>query len=104
LPIWLSRESGTLSGASSELNALAAWLSNWEVGEAVMESTAEYWNPVWQALEGQCQSQLAQPKRVPKGRKREFADAERLVRRHVAGELILSFLPGAARSSGRGAP
>jgi transposase len=27
------------------------------------------------------------------GRKRDFADAERLVRRHVAGELILSFVP-----------
>jgi transposase len=31
----------------------------------------------------------------PRGRKRDFADAERLLRRHVAGELILSFVPNA---------
>jgi transposase len=35
----------------------------------------------------------AQSNRAPRGRKRDFADAERLVRRHVAGELILSFVP-----------
>ena len=28
-----------------------------------------------------------------RGRKRDFADAERLLRRYVAGELILSFVP-----------
>jgi transposase len=79
----------------SELHALAAWLAEWNVQEAVMESTAQYWKPVWQALEGQCRLQLAQAhsNRAPKGRKRDFADAERLVRRHVAGELILSFVP-----------
>jgi len=61
-----------------------------------MESTAQYWRPVWQALEGVCQLHLAQAhsNRAPKGRKRDFEDAQRLVRRHVAGELILSFVPG----------
>jgi len=78
-----------------ELPALAQWLAEQEVREAVMESTAQYWKPVWQALEGQCRRQLAQAhsNRAPKGRKRDFADAERLVRRQVAGELILSFVP-----------
>jgi len=37
----------------------------------------------------------AHSNRAPKGRKRDFADAERLVRRFVAGELILSFVPDA---------
>jgi transposase len=79
----------------AELHALGTWLAEREVREAVMESTAQYWKPVWQALEGQCRLQLAQAhsNRAPKGRKRDFADAERLVRRHVAGELILSFVP-----------
>ena len=78
-----------------ELPALAKWLAEQEVREAVMESTAQYWKPVGQALEGQCRRQLAQAhsNRAPKGRKRDFADAERLVRRQVAGELILSFVP-----------
>lgn len=60
-----------------------------------MESTAQYWKPVWRQLEGQCRLFLAQAQsnRAPRGRKRDFADAERLVRRHVAGELILSFVP-----------
>lgn len=60
-----------------------------------MESTAQYWKPVWLRLEGQIRLHLAQAQsnRAPKGRKRDFADAERLVRRHVAGELILSFVP-----------
>jgi transposase len=35
----------------------------------------------------------AQSHRAPRGRKRDFADAERLVRRVVAQELILSFVP-----------
>ena len=38
-------------------------------------------------------SGAAQSDRDPRGRKRDFADAERLLRRHVAGELILGFVP-----------
>src|SRR5467141_3998710 len=79
----------------SDLRALAKWLAEREVREAVLESTAQYWKPVWRQLEGQCKLYLAQAQsnRAPKGRKRDFADAERLVRRHIAGELILSFVP-----------
>ena len=83
-------------GASpSELRALAGWLKERDVREAVMESTAQYWKPVWHELEGQCElfQAPAQSNKAPKGRKRDFADAERLLRRHVAGELILSFVP-----------
>jgi len=79
----------------SELKALAVWLSTEGVQEVVMESTAQYWKPVWQMLEGSCELHLAQAQsnRAPKGRKSDFADAQRLVRRYVAGELVLSFVP-----------
>jgi transposase len=79
----------------AELRALAQWLAESGVKEAVMESTAQYWKPVWQALEEQMKLHLAQAQsnKAPKGRKRDFADAERLVRRHIAGELILSLVP-----------
>jgi transposase len=79
----------------ADLKALAGWLAEHQVAEAVMESTAQYWKPVWHALERQGRLYLAQAhsNRAPKGRKRDFADAERLVRRHIAGELILSFVP-----------
>jgi transposase len=78
-----------------ELRRLADWLKARQVGEVVMESTAQYWKPVWQQLETQCQLYLAQAQsnRGPRGRKQDFRDAERLVRRHLAGELILSFVP-----------
>jgi transposase len=79
----------------SELHQLSQWLAEEQVREAVMESTAQYWKPIWQHLEGQYALHLAQAhsNRAPRGRKRDFADAERLLRRHVSGELILSFVP-----------
>lgn len=88
------RRFGTTSG---ELKHLAAWLGEHGVREVVMESTAQYWRPVWLALEGQFQQHLAQAwsNRAPKGRKTDFKDAQRLVRRHIAGELTLSFVPEA---------
>jgi transposase len=84
-----------LGTTASALRQLGTWLAEQGVQEAVMESTAQYWKPVWQQLEGQCKLHLAQAhsNRAARGRKRDFADAERLVRRHVAGELILSFVP-----------
>src|ERR1700693_2125797 len=92
--------SSVLSGVNSALETrncggLAVGLAESGVQEAVMESTAQYWKPVWQALEGQLKLHLAQAhsNRAPKGRKGDFSDAERLVRRHIAGELILSFVP-----------
>jgi transposase len=86
------RRFGTSSG---ELKHLAAWLGDLGVREVVMESTAQYWKPIWLALEGRFQQHLAQAwsNRAPKGRKTDFRDAQRLVRRHMAGELTLSFVP-----------
>jgi transposase len=88
------RKFGAMDG---ELRVLTAWLAEQGVCEVVMESTAQYWKPVWRQLEPQFQLHLAQAQsnRAPRGRKRDFADAERLVRRHIAGELILSFVPDA---------
>jgi transposase len=87
------RKFGTLG---TDLNELSAWLGERGVREVVMESTAQYWKPVWRHLEEQYKLHLAQAhsNRAPRGRKRDFQDAERLVRRFVAGELILSFVPG----------
>ena len=75
------RKFGTLE---SDLEMLSEWLAARSVREAVMESTAQYWKPVWRRLEGQCGLHLAQAQsnRAPRGRKGDFEDAERLVRRH----------------------
>src|SRR6266480_141483 len=96
----------------SELRALADWLVEREVEEVVMESTAQYWRPVWEALEqhwrpkrracagaarvsGTLHLAQAQSNRGAGGRKKDFPDAERLVKRLVAQELTLSFVPDA---------
>jgi transposase len=93
-----------------QLRLLAEWLIEQGVEEAVMESTAQYWKPVWEALERSwkpvCQKRedagpmsgtlhlaQAQSNRGPRGRKKDFPDAERLVKRLVANELTLSFVP-----------
>jgi transposase len=93
-----------------QLRALAGWLVERDVEEVVMESTAQYWRPVWEALErwwqpirrirvaagpaaGALHLAQAQSNHGPRGRKQDFPDAERLVKRLVAHELILSFVP-----------
>jgi transposase len=84
------------ASTTPELGKLRAWLQEEEVEEAVMESTAQYWKPVWWELENKIPVlQLAQAfsNRGRRGRKHDFRDAERLVRRLVADELVLSFVP-----------
>ena len=95
-----------------QLRSLAAWLLQQEAEEAVMESTAQYWRPVWETLErywkpirekregarrrsGTLHLAQALSNRGRRGRKKDFRDAERLVKRLVAQELTLSFVPDA---------
>lgn len=87
-----SRRFGT---GAAELSHLLSWLMHYEVREAVMESTAQYWKPVWMELEPHLRLHLAQAQsnRAPRGRKSDLADTKRLIRRFAAGELMLSFIP-----------
>jgi transposase len=95
-----------------QLRSLATWLLEQHAEEVVMESTAQYWRPVWETLErywkplcakreaarprsGMLHLAQAQSNRGRRGRKRDFPDAERLVKRLVARELTLSFVPDA---------
>src|SRR3984893_17754836 len=103
-------ERRTFGSNPEQLRLLAQWLVEQEVEEVVMESTAQYWRPVWDALEcdwqrprrarvdagpttGALHLAQAQSNHGPHGRKRDFPDAERLVKRLVAEELTLSFVP-----------
>src|SRR5437660_4708176 len=96
----------------AQLQLLCEWLMEQQVEEVVMESTSQYWKPVWEVLERHwkpmCQRRegagrmsgtlhLAQAlsNRGRRGRKKDFRDAERLVKRLVSQELILSFVPDA---------
>jgi transposase len=96
-----SRRFGT---AAREREHLVAWLHERGVQEIVMESTAQYWKPIWLDLEphfSQLHLAQAHSNRAPKGRKHDFADAQRLTRRLLAGELILSFVPDAEQRGWR---
>ena len=93
-----------------ELHVLAEWLVQQEVEEVVMESTAQYWKPVWGALEqywkparqqregatkmsGTLHLCQAKSNKGPRGRKNDYLDGERMIKRLVAQELVLSFVP-----------
>ena len=93
-----------------QLARLAEWMIEQQVEEVVMESTARYWTPVWGALErhwrpgcrkregaghmsGTLHLAQALSNRGRRGRKKDFRDAERLVKRLISQELILSFVP-----------
>jgi len=101
------RQFGTTDGG---LHQLVDWWIEQQVDEVVMESTAQYWKPVWAALErywkpvvqkregarpttGSLHLAQAQSNRARRGRKRDFTDAERLLKRLVANELVLSLVP-----------
>jgi transposase len=92
------------------LQLLSEWLVEQQVEEVVMESTSQYWKPVWGALErywkpmfqggegggrmsGTLHLAQALSNRGRRGRKKDFRDAERLVKRLVSQELTLSFVP-----------
>jgi transposase len=105
-------ERRSFGGNSEQLRLLAAWLLEQEAEEIVMESTAQYWKPVWETLKrywkpicekregarrksGTLHLAQAESNRGPRGRKRDFPNAERLVKRLVARKLTLSFVPDA---------
>ena len=92
------------------LRLLSEWLVEQQVEEVVMESTAQYWKPLWSALErdwkpssqkregagkmsGTLHLAQALSNRGRRGRKNDFRDAERLVKRLISQELVLSFVP-----------
>ena len=93
-----------------DLVEMAEWMMSHQVEEIVMESTAQYWRPVWGALEqywqpkmrerpgaGPCAGKLhlaqAKSNKGAKGRKSDYADCRRMIKRLVAGELSLSYVP-----------
>src|SRR5262252_9301076 len=86
------REVGTMT---LELLALADWLTEASITHVAMESTGEYWTPVYNLLEGTfvvCVVNAAHVKNVP-GRKTDKADARWLAKLMRYGLLQASFIP-----------
>jgi transposase len=94
----LKFECRRFGAGNSERMHIVSWLQQKGVSEVVMESTAQYWKPVWLDLEPhfpKLHLAQAQSNRAPRGRKNDFKDAKRLARRLLADELMLSFVPEA---------
>lgn len=99
----LEYEQRTFGTTRAEIEHLAAWLQETCVTEVVMESTAQYWRPVWYGLEPHFRLHLTHPlkTRAPQGRKRDFRDARRLADRWASGDLEESFIPDAEQRQWR---
>ena len=98
--VYEKRKFGT---TRDEIEHLAAWLKQQEVVDVVMESTAQYWRPVWYGLEPHFRLPLSHPlkTKAPRGRKTDFRDAQRWADRWTAGDLEESFVPEPEQRSWR---
>lgn len=85
----------TFGTMTADLLTLLDWLLEWEVEIVVMESTGDYWKPVFNLLEGNVETWLVNAqhvKQVP-GRKTDVKDAEWLAELLSYGLLKPSFIP-----------
>lgn len=87
--------SGVFGTTQAGLRELVGFLRQYNVTDVAMESTAQYWRPVWMTLENEFSLTLAQARstRARRGRKWDKADAQRIARRLLAGDLTISFVP-----------
>lgn len=93
------REQRTFGTMTADLLELVDWLHEWEVTQVAMESTGEYWKPIYNLLEGEFAVLLVNPqhvKHVP-GRKTDIKDAEWLNELLEHGLLRASYIPPAAQ-------
>jgi transposase len=89
---WEKRTFGTMM---VDLLGLHDWLSEGEVEQVALESTADYWKPVFNILEDGFAVMLVNAKHVQKvpGRKTDASDAEWLAELMLHGLLKASFIP-----------
>jgi transposase len=93
----------TFGTTTAELLRLSDWLTAGECTHVAMESTGEFWKPIWNLLEGNFELLLVNAhhvKRVP-GRKTNVQDAEWLADLLQHGLLKASFIPPVAQRDRR---
>jgi transposase len=91
----VEKEIRTFSTMTNELLALGDWLAAEQCTQVVMESTASFWRPIYNVLEGQAELLVvnaAHIKAVP-GRKTDVKDAEWLAELLRHGLVRGSFIP-----------
>jgi transposase len=93
------QETRTFSTMTGDLLALADWLLACGCTHVAMESTGDYWKPVFNILEGTCEVLLvnAQHVKAVPGRKTDVKDAAWLAELLQHGLLRASFIPPVAQ-------
>lgn len=89
------RETRTYGTTTCELLSLCDWLSSEDITQVAMESTGEYWKPVYNLLESSYEVMVVNShhfKQVP-GRKTDVKDAEWLAELLSYGLVRGSFIP-----------
>jgi transposase len=91
----LEWETQTFGTTTPDLLVLHDWLAEWSCTHVAMESTGDYWKPVFNLLEDDFEVLLVNAqhvKHVP-GRKTDVCDAEWLAELLLHGLLTASFIP-----------
>lgn len=85
----------TIGTTTPELLEMMDWLNEWAVTTVAIESTGEYWKPVFNLLEGNFEVLLVNSKHVKQvpGRKTDVKDAEWLAELLSYGLLKPSYIP-----------
>lgn len=91
----VEHETQTFGTKTGELLGLVDWLTEWEVSHVAMESTGDYWKPIYNLLEGNVEVLLVNARHVKNvpGRKTDVKDAEWLAELLRHGLLRGSFVP-----------
>ena len=88
-------ETKTFDTMTPELLILHDWLMEWECSHVAIESTGDYWKPIFNVLEDAFEIYLVNAKHVKHvpGRKTDAIDSEWLAELMVHGLLKPSFIP-----------
>ena len=91
------KETQTFGTMTADLLALSDWLQQWSCTHVAMESTGDYWKPIFNILEGNFEVLLvnAQHIKAVPGRKTDVSDAEWIAELLRHGLLRASFIPPA---------
>lgn len=91
----VANEVCTFGTTTPDLLAMMDWLTEWAVTTVAIESTGEYWKPVFNLLEGNFEVLLVNSKHVKQvpGRKTDVKDAEWLAELLSYGLLKPSYIP-----------
>jgi transposase len=88
-------ETKTFGTTTPDLLELHDWLLEWSSSQVAMESTGDYWKPVYNVLEGTFELLVVNAKHVKyvPGRKTDVTDSEWLAELMMHGLLKASFVP-----------